>query len=272
MRGIHGGFLSRYQAARGWLAVIAACLPATGCCGSAGHFLPEDQFGRTYYIDGAGNWGFGRHSVSRGLRDAGYRGRIIHYGWSLTLNPALDQAFGRFTARSQAKLLAREIEEYLRHYPDNRVNIVALSAGTGLAVWACESLSPPAKVFNLVLLSSSLSSHYDMSRALAHVEGKVYVYWSPIDGMLSGPVRLLGTIDGRLASTPAGLVGLQFPSPKICNIRWSHRYEAAGWTGSHVSTVREPFVRQVLARHVMPEPVEQTAATGSDASARLVAR
>ncbi|MGQ9651327.1 MAG: hypothetical protein ACUVXJ_14555 [Phycisphaerae bacterium] len=241
------------QRGQGYALALAVLAMAAGCSNSNQDFRPEDQFGRIYYLDGAGNWGFGQLAVPQGLRDAGYRGRIVTYRWSATLNPLLDQTIFRSTARTQGKKLAREIEHYLAEYPNNEVHLIALSAGTGVAVWACEHLTPPAKIGNVVLLSSSLSSDYEMSRALANIRGTVFVYYYPNDGILSGPVQVLGTIDGTLGSHPAGLVGLRCLSSKIRNIPWSRRFAAYGWTGAHVSAVAHDFVQHVLSQHVLAQ-------------------
>jgi hypothetical protein len=228
---------------------------------------PRDRFGRTYYIDGAGNWGFGVREMKDGLAAAGYRGRVETWPWSSTLNPALDQTIGRGFARTRGADLGREITQYRKEYPQNRVNIIALSAGTGVAVWACENVSPPATVHNVVLLGSSISSNYDMTKAMRAVDGKVFVYYSPYDSILNGPVRTLGTIDGTF-DIPAGTRGLRPREPykdKIANIGWSRRYERYGWTGAHTDCTSEPFVRHVLAKYVVlpHEPRAPTDANGS---------
>ncbi|UCD27478.1 MAG: hypothetical protein JSV03_10165, partial [Planctomycetota bacterium] len=145
---------------------VVLCAFTAGCGGGALTSSKFDQFGRTYYIDGAGNWGFGVVEVNNGLRQAGYRGNIINYRWSPTLNPALDQTIGRPAARLRGADLGKEITGYLKKYPDNQVNIIALSAGTGVAVWACENVESPAKVYSLIMLGSSLSSRYNMQKAL----------------------------------------------------------------------------------------------------------
>jgi pimeloyl-ACP methyl ester carboxylesterase len=230
-----------------------------------------DAYGRTYYIDGAGNWGYGVHEVSQGLRRAGYRGKVINWRWSPTLNPALDQTVGRPFARNRGKDLARDIMQYLREYPDNEVSIIALSAGTGVAIWACEALESPAKVHNLVLLGSSLSSNYDVSKALKNISGEIHVYYSHGDQILRGPVRALGTIDGKLGIDGAGLVGLrpQNGSDRIHNIPWSPRYERYGWTGAHTDGTSEPFVRQILSQHVLPTATVKEKAAPADESPSL---
>jgi len=235
------------------LAIAALCLP--GCGPGASEMNRADQFGRTYYIDGAGNWGYGVAEIQQGLRQAGYKGHIINFRWSPTFNPALDQTIGRPAARLRGADLGKEITQYLAKYPDNQVNIICLSAGTGVGVWACENTEPPAKVHSLIMLGSSLSSDYDMRKALERISGGVYVYHSQSDMILQGPVRTLGTIDGKMGGDAAGLVGLHPPGKsgnKIRNIRWSSKYERYGWTGAHTDATSEPFVRYILSQHIVP--------------------
>lgn len=233
---------------------LAAVLPSSGCSESDPLAGREDQYGRTYYIDGAGNWGFGVAEVRSGLRQARYKGNIINYTWSPFLNPALDQTIGRGAARAKGAELGKQISAYLQKYPNAEVNIIALSAGTGVCVWACEAVQPPAQVHNIVLLGASISSEYDMREALKHIAGGIYVYYSSQDGVLDGPVRALGTIDGRMDSPSAGLVGLHPPggaAGKIFNIGWSPKYESYGWAGGHTDCTSEPFVASVLAKHIV---------------------
>lgn len=225
-----------------------------------------DSVGRTYYIDGAGNWGYGVLEIHEGLRRAGYRGNIINYRWSPTFNPALDQTVGRPVARLKGKLLGQEITAYHASHPGCPVNIIALSAGTGVAVWACESIQSPATVHNLVLLGSSLSSDYDMRDALSHMTGMVWVYHSRSDQILAGPVRALGTIDGKMGVEAAGMIGLHppgIPAGRIQNVPWSARYERYGWTGAHTDATSEPFVRTHLARHIIEGESESPAETAT---------
>lgn len=239
-----------------WVVVAAGCGADTSGRTSRADQSGRDEYGRTYYIDGAGNWGFGVSDIIRGLRAAGYRGRIINYRWSPTFNPALDQTVGRPVARQRGLDLGREITAFLRDAPDRQVNIIALSAGTGVAIWACEALTPPAKVHNVILLGSSLSSTYDVTAALRNMSGKIYVYHSRADMILDGPVRTLGTIDGQIGVDAAGLVGLRPPKgmeDRVVNVPWNPRYERYGWTGSHTDGTSAPFVRHVLSRHILSE-------------------
>ncbi len=236
---------------------LSLALSGCGYTEGAGSIFdaPGDEHGKTYYLDGAGNWGFGLRDVPVGLKAAGYRGNVEAYIWTSSFNPAVDQVnIGMNKLR--AAILTGKIENYLRSHPGNNVNIIALSAGTGIAVWAVEGLKPPYKANNLILLGSSLSANYDMRKALANIKGKVYVYYSPHDEVLGGAVRAIGTVD-RGGTESAGLGGLHPPGGtrgKIVNIGWRPKYERFGWTGSHTDATAEPFVRQFIARHIVERP------------------
>ena len=59
--------------------------------------------------------------------------------WTLTFNPLADQ-LNILGARARAAALADRIGRYHHKYPDNPINVIALSAGTGVATWAIENL------------------------------------------------------------------------------------------------------------------------------------
>lgn len=230
------------------LAAMAGCGPGNG-----GFSQAEDKFGITYYLDGAGNWGFGVADVPAGLKNAGYKGRVENFMWTSSFNPAIDQ-INRPANNLRAALLADKISNYLKKHPENDVNLIALSAGTGIATWAVENVKAPCKVNNMVLLGSSLSYNYDMTRALENMKGCVYVYYSRYDSVLEGPVKALGTVDGKIGTDAAGLVGLRPPrggGARIKNYGWSRNYLKYGWSGSHTDCTSQAFVRAVLARHIV---------------------
>ena len=128
-------------------------------------------------------------------------------------------------------------------------NIIGLSAGTGVGIWAIESVKPPYKVNNFVMVGSSLSNKYDVRKALANMKGNIYVYHSRSDPVLDGPVRALGTIDGSFDDA-AGLVGLRGPGAetgRVVNIPWSSKFASLGWTGGHTDCTNRTFVCKEIA-------------------------
>ncbi len=229
------------------VAIVAGFAAVAGGCSD-----PKEEFGRTWYIDGAGNWGFGAIGVPAGLEDRGYQGAVSNHRWSLTLNPALDQTL-RFIARGSGESLGRDITRYLRTHPKRDANIIALSAGTGVGIWAIENVKPPYKVNNFIMVGSSLSSRYDVTKALKNMKGKIYVYHTTSDPVLQGPVRTLGTIDGSFDDS-AGLVGLRGPgsdSGRVVNISRTRQHASLGWTGGHADCVTRRFVRGELYKHIV---------------------
>jgi hypothetical protein len=219
---------------------------ASGCAD------PREKFGHTWYIDGAGNWGFGVLDVPLGLEDAHYQGLVTNYHWSLTMNPALDQTL-RFIARGSGAGLGNEITDYLKRNPEADANIIALSAGTGVGMWAIENVKPPCKVNNYIMVGSSISSNYDCRKALANMKGKIYVYCSTSDPVLQGPVRAIGTIDGTFDDA-AGLVGLRGPGKstgRIVNIGRTSRHADLGWTGGHTDCTNRAFVKAEISKWIV---------------------
>ena len=231
--------------------VLLISLPMLGGCATSGSRSAE-RYGKTFYLDGAGNWGFGAVEVPGGLREAGYKGNVEIYIWTTSLIPLIDQ-LNIPAAKLRAAALANRIKDYRHRFPENKLNIIALSAGTGVATWAVESLDEDTKINNLVLLASSLSHDYDMSKALKYMTGKVYVYHSPHDEVLAA-IPLIGTIDGKRGVHSVGQVGLTTPagfSGRIVNTPWSRKYVRFGWTGSHTDCTRKPFIRHVISKHVI---------------------
>ncbi|MCH7808803.1 MAG: hypothetical protein IIB60_06210 [Planctomycetes bacterium] len=210
--------------------------------------------GLTIYVDGAGHWGDTCDGVRRGLEAAGYRGHVEEYVWTTSYNPLFDQ-WNVLAARLRARGLAARIRKYRRRHPDARLSIIAWSAGTGVATWAVELLDGTTRIDDLILLASSLSHDYDMTRAVANVSGKIYVYHSRHDTVLKS-VRVIGTIDGKRGVDSAGLVGLPCPTQlkgRIVNIGWSRDWLRHGWAGAHFDCITARFVRTCIAKHVVPD-------------------
>jgi len=232
--------------------LLAGCLAAAGGC--AGPDRRAEVFGKTYYLDGAGNWGFGTAEVPRGLKKAGYHGDVEVFIWTTSLNPLIDQLNILGAAEGAGKRLAGKINDYKKRHPGKRVNIIALSAGTGVAVWACEHLETGCEIDHLVLLGSSLSHNYNMTKAMPHIQGNIFVYHSPHDSVLSS-VEVVGTIDRKTGVKSVGQVGMKPPGGdhgKVINTPWSKRWESLGWHGGHTDCTKERFVHREIARHIVP--------------------
>jgi len=249
-------------------AVSVAPLLVVAAMGCAPTFGPRAANGITFYCPGAGNFDFGDVGIRQGLEAAGYRGQVASVLWTVSFNPAIDQRLGN--ARLGAVRLARAIEEYADRYPGRPINLIGLSAGTGVAIWALEQLKPGYMVDNVVLLASSLWYRYDVSKALRHVRGRIYNYYSPQDPVLAGPMKIFGTVDGVFGEDGAGAVGLRPPrgADRVVNIRWEPSFAAYGYTGDHLSATSPRFVEAYISKHIISGPAASAPPDKTLANAR----
>ncbi len=240
---------------------ILAAAGLTGCMAAQVHRHERDRFGGVYYLDGAGggsvltNWGSG---VQSGLLSAGYPGDFTTFIWNTGFGVAVDQSASVEYKRKQAKNLARRIATYAKDHPGRPVHLTALSAGTAVAVFTLEALPEDRPVDTVVLLGSSISSHYDLTDALRRVRNRLYVFTSDRDAVLGVAVSVAGTADRQFCGAcSAGLRGFHLPVnatdetkrlyAKIDNIAWRPEFAGAGNHGGHTDAVNPMFVRQYVA-------------------------
>ncbi len=238
-----------------------------GCAGTQAHRHQLDQYGEVYYLDGAGggnvltNWGGG---VRAGLKAAGYPGDFKIFVWNTGLGVLVDQSASVEYKRKKAAELAKRIVAYMDSHPRRPVNLIALSAGTAIAAFTLEALPQDQPVDNVVLLGSSLSSHYNMTEALKRVRVRLYVFTSDKDAVLSVGVAIAGTADRQFCGAcSAGLHGFHLPTDaskdarrlyaKVENITWRPEFAKAGHLGGHTGAVNATFVRQYVAPLLWPQ-------------------
>ncbi len=240
-----------------------------GGCATTPSGLPKPLPGREarmkhgylYYLDGAGggtakkNWSAG---VRQGLLAAGYPGAGEMFSWETGEGLIADQDASVKYKRTKAKALAREIRKRAAEYPGAPIQILGFSAGTAEAVFELEYLQPGVQVENVALLGASISDDYDLTKALRHVRGRLYLYTSKRDRMLGFFMAFSGTAD-RKFEPGAGARGFVLPknasaqtkklyAEKIKAIPWTKTLEADGDFGRHFDNVKMKFIRD----HVAP--------------------
>jgi pimeloyl-ACP methyl ester carboxylesterase len=230
---------------------------------------PEQNFdshGVVFYCDGAGgggltNWGPG---VKKGLKDAGFNGTFDEFVWETGLGVVSDQTESVKDKRAQAVKLAKQIVAYKSKFPGSPVHIMGLSAGTAIVAFTLEELPESASVDTAVMLSGSLSSGYDMTKALRRVKGDMYVTTSEKDGILHGAVPMLGSADRKqVGDHVCGVDGFRPPAgssaavrrlySKIVIIAWNSSFEKYGDFGGHTDTTNPGFIQHVIAPLILRE-------------------
>ncbi|MEK6643341.1 MAG: hypothetical protein AABZ08_05480 [Planctomycetota bacterium] len=217
----------------------------------------ENRRGITYYVGGAGPIGnVGSWDIPRGLTDAGYEGFVEVFTWQGWTHAGDQMNLAR--NRSKGAELAAEIKAYRRRYPNQKINIIALSAGTGIATFALEYLPEGVEVDHVIYLGCSLSSSYDMTRALRRVNGGLYCIHSFRDPILNNVVWYTGTVDRSAGDEGiAGMEGFRLPRhkgadserqyAKIRNVPYRTEFASVGYDGGHTDTTTREFVRDYLA-------------------------
>jgi hypothetical protein len=216
--------------------------------------------------DGSGagvlvKWG---PSARRGMVKAGYKGLFGPFRWQTGLGVAADHTSPVEYKREMAAKLAERIARHRQDYPNDPVYLGGLSAGCAVVIYALEELPPGVTVDQVLLLSSSVSADYDLSKALAHVKGRIYATTSPKDAVLRDLVTFVGTADREAkGSEISGIQGFHPPAgapaatralyeAKVVNIAWRPEFAQYGNHGGHTDVVAEKFVARYLAPLVVP--------------------
>ena len=253
-----------------WSCSLAALLlwSACGCQGMPPVATRPLPAGATYlvHLPGvAGDSPFDRWWIEA-LKDGGAADDVELYDWTCN-DPWIHalQAYDR--NHQQAARVANLIVARLRADPQARVILTAESGGTGIAIWALESLPKDLRIQTLLMLAPAISPRYDLTAALRHVSGKAYAFTSAGDVIILGAgTRLFGTMDGKKTEA-AGLVGFRAPpaaSPdeyrKLIQIKYDPAWMIWGNFGSHAGGMSATFARHVLAplllRHDSPVGIE----------------
>lgn len=176
---------------------------------------------------------------------------VGQFDWTLPFGMLLNQT-AQWRNRDMGKVLAKKIVAYDEKYPGRPVYLVGHSGGTAIAVWAAEALPPEVKVEGIILLASSLSPGYDLSRALANTRGQIVSVYSAGDSALLGAgTSLIGTMDGvhgqsagKVGFTPRG--GRWGYDGRLVQIPWTPGMRKLGYSGDHFSCCSSGFVAEYL--------------------------
>jgi len=243
--------------------ILAAALVA-GAAGCAQvNYTDDDRYteGLVVCLSGAGGMMGETERVREGLNAGGVGRAIEIFEWSAG-GVLTDQTDVEANHR-KAHRLARRVEEYMYSHPGRPVHLIGVSAGTGLVVWALEDLAEGCEATGAVLISSSLDTRYDLTRALGKVADRLYSFNSVADTVLTFGVTLAGTVD-RGGGLAGGLVGFSPPDgaseetqalykEKLTEISWWPGDVVLGHLGDHLGATNPTYVKTKIAPIVLGE-------------------
>jgi pimeloyl-ACP methyl ester carboxylesterase len=200
----------------------------------------------------AGYRGYDRRMLA-GLRAGGVKGHMVVYDWTEN-DPGIGALVSYQRNQAEAGRIADLIVAHAKADPGAPIDLTAHSGGCGLAVWALEKLPADVSVETVLLMAPALSPTYDLSKSLHHVQGRMYVFSSRIDGIvLDAGTRVFGTIDG-IRTEAAGFGGFVQPAGadaamygKLVGMPYRSDWMRYGNFGEHIGALSRPFAEAVLA-------------------------
>jgi hypothetical protein len=206
-------------------------------------------------------------AMTRGFEEGGFTGDIEIYDWTEN-DPGINALIADARNHKEARLIAEKITARFDKDPASPIYFSSHSGGGGVAVWALEDLPPQVKVNTVLMMAPALSPQYDLTKALQHVTGKVYVFSSTQDFLvLETGCKLMGTIDG--VKTPAaGYCGFVRPETgdvgqyaKLVSMPYNPQWIMYDDYGNHVGAMTRSFARSVLAPLVLSGRLPALAST-----------
>jgi pimeloyl-ACP methyl ester carboxylesterase len=230
-------------------ALLIVLMMPFGCAGAA-----RDVNGTSHVIvfvpgvSGDGPWYGG---LKRELRRSDPGAFVQVHAWGAPLPLFMLNFSNRAIHYSAERRLARRVHQLRARYPLATIDVVAHSAGCGVALGGLARLEAP-QVRTVVLIAPSVSPKYDLSPALARIAGDVHVFHSERDTLLlSWRTRNFGTYD-RVKTAAAGHVGFDLSrlAPDLRARVHQHPHQPdwrkLGNDGSHDGPLARAFVARVV--------------------------
>lgn len=162
--------------------------------------------------------------------------------------------------RTQARVVAELIINYLRDFQGQPVHLIGHSAGAGMALFVLEHVTKEQAVTSVTLLSAAVSRRFDVERLLDRTTAGIWNYYSPLDLPTVGIGTLLfGTMDRRHAVS-AGALGFltqtgnsmlpgdsQHQRPRLNQIAYQKNMAKSWNFGGHFGSTNAVFVRDNIA-------------------------
>lgn len=242
---------------------LAALVLACGCSnGGNTRFETADRLSNGLVIILPGIEGESplNHQIRQGMVFAGVYRAMPIYSWGRPVpiaGPLLNQ-MDFIGNRLEGRRIARMIASYQDNYPGRPVHLIGHSGGGGVAVFAAEAMPEDRKIDGLVLLSASISSAYDLTKAMSHCRNGILNIYTKADvGFLIVGTTIAGNVDGTRGPA-AGAIGFDKPRPGDKTGKhqaYGRLYEmelageaAGGLADAHAATTRSGFV----ATYVVP--------------------
>ena len=185
-----------------------------GCENNSAFMRPEHlDAGLVVILPGIEGESGTNQSIRNGLVSAGidHSLQIWHWGRPIPLAGMFFNQIDFIGNYLAAERLAQRIVKYQDEYPDRPVHIIGHSGGGGIAIFIASTMPKGREVTGVILLSASISSNHDITKALEHCSSGIVNFYNKNDGVLLGLMTtVLGNVGGAHGPS-AGLMGFTLP-------------------------------------------------------------
>jgi len=249
--------------ATGRWALLGLCLWAGGCTGEYWQQRDADK-GLVVILPGIQGEDGLTQSIQSGLDGGGVDRAMVVQNWGKPIPIAglLLNQVDFIGCRIDAGIIAGKIMAYQNKYPQRPVHVIGHSAGGAVAVFVAEALADQPKaepIDGLVLLSASISSGYDLTKALRVCKQGILNCYNPEDvGMLGVATTILGNLDGGHGPS-AGLNGFHLPlfgdreETRAAYATKLVQKQVPSYGGPHFSSTNADFISGTPSRWILNE-------------------
>lgn len=252
--------------------MLAGLLFTSGCA-SAPRTLPPSGPGRTPELtttqgvvlcaDGAGGYGWTTEVFQHVLREERVPLRVEMIHWSHGRGKMMADHLDWGNIRDQARRLTVAVQSPQATSSKQKIYLVGHSAGCAVLLEAASQL-PADSIERIVLLAPSVSTDYDLRRALTASRLGIDVFISQRDWVTLGlGMRVFGTTDRRWSAT-SGRVGFRRvddsqATKELYSRVHQHFWESSdadtGHSGGHYGSYEPEFVRRRVVPLLTADPL-----------------
>lgn len=218
---------------------------------------PRADQGLVVILPGIEGESAANQDIRAGLYKAGISYALVIYRWGVP-GPAgmLINQTDVVRARQKGAEIAEQIATYQQKHPGKPVFIIGHSAGGGVSVFTLEALggiSGAQPIDGAFLLSSSISSDYDLSAALRMTRRGIVNVSNKDDELLNSGTATFGNVDGKKGPS-AGRTGFYGRYPNlferpITNAQVAQEFGMAG--PSHFVATKEQLIEKYAPAWIM---------------------
>jgi pimeloyl-ACP methyl ester carboxylesterase len=201
------------------------------------------------FVPGVGGDGPWYGGLKRGLGDV----RIETHSWGAPLPLFAMNFSNQGIHKSAEQKLATRLRRIAEQQTAARVDLVAHSAGCGVALGALRRLDEVGPVENVVLLAPSVSPKYELAPSLARMRGTLHVFHSDRDTLfLSWRTSKFGTYD-NVKTRAAGNAGFDLSAlggderSRVVQHPYEPDWDRLGNDGGHDGPLARAFIERVVA-------------------------